>query len=449
MTVIDSFTFVTRTPGWLKKVLLGSIITAIPFFGSAISNGYQMEVFRNLLNESPNPLPEWKNTGNLFANGLRLLLAVYMLYIPGVILSAIGWILGFSRFLTIVRMLYDVDYQTRMGVNIGTYVGREIVLLLLSLVLGLVLPVAFFFVPAMMRGCAKRNSTLSALNFPAHFKFILNHLGAYLTAYIAVLIALFIFSVLFSTIGTATAVIAGIGIILGWIGVGLGRFWTRLMWAYSLAQMELEESFQSQSTVGQAPYTVSHVSERNSGNNAAGTGLILLAGLVLVIFLIAGMIGITLAVLLVNRNFAENITSSNTSPVNTNPGRSNLNTNLPANRLNLNVNVSTVPGNANANTFYYGSNSNSNTNKMKTADTPANMFFSNCVIHANANVVTDDDEVLETLDRGEPVHIVPGSKSGKWYQVKTRAGTTGWMDGWDITPENCDAYLNNANRYTK
>jgi Protein of unknown function (DUF4013) len=240
MNLINSFTFVTKDPSWFKKMFIGAIVTAIPFFGGAASNGYQMEVLKNLLKRSPVPLPEWENLGKMFTNGLQLLLAIYVLYIPGVILFVIGWILGLSKIFTILMMLFDASYQTRMGVNVGVYIGRELISLLLGVILGLVLPLSFLFVPAMLRRCAKYNTFSSAFNFPAHLKFILRHLGDYVMAFIAVMVTLFLFSFVSSFVGGITIWIAGLGALIGWFGVALGRFWGRMMWAYNLAEMEFK-----------------------------------------------------------------------------------------------------------------------------------------------------------------------------------------------------------------
>jgi hypothetical protein len=456
MTVIDSFTFVTRSPNWFKKVLLGSIITAVPFFGSAISNGYQMEVFRNLLANSPDPLPEWKDVGKFSTSGLRLLLAIYVLYIPSTILSAIGWILGFSRILTIGMMLYDVDYQTRMGVNVGAYIGREIVALLLGLILGLILPIAFFFVPAMMRRCAKYDSAFAALNFPAHFGFIFRHLGNYLMAYIAVLIALFLFSTVSGMIGTATLAIVGLGALLGWIGLAMGRFWTRLMWAYNLAQMETEEfahekrdeiSYQQPA----APFVVGNRPYRKTSY----AGLILAIAFIAVIFSVIGVAVIVAAALILSNNYQGEIASSNrhfnantTSNINANrPLQSNINLNANI-RTPTNGNTNTVySGNSsNSNAVYYGSNSNSNyTSPKMNANTSYYGYYNGCVLKDRISVVTDDDDVLQTMMRGDSVHIISAAVDDDWYKVETRAGVTGWIDARYVVRISCDQAVGNSN----
>lgn len=236
MNLLNSFSFVTSDPKWFKKMFIGAIVTAVPFFGGAASNGYQMEVLKNRLKGVSNPLPEWENLGKMFTNGLQLLLAIYLLYIPGIILFVIGWVLGLAKIFNILLMLLSVDYQTRMGIGIGAYILKELVFMILGIVLGLILPLSFLFVPAMLRRCAKYNTFASAFNFPAHLKFILQHLGDYVIAYIAVLVMLFIFS----TLSSFTILLFGVGAIIGWFLTAFGRFWGRMMWAYNLSEMELK-----------------------------------------------------------------------------------------------------------------------------------------------------------------------------------------------------------------
>ena len=240
MPLQDSFTFVTKDPDWVKKIFIGAIVTAIPFFGAAASNGYQFEVIKNLIKRAPIPLPDWEDMGKMFANGFKLQIAIYSLYIPGIILFIFGWFLGLRHIIELVMILCDVGHENAAKVNIGFFLGEKIVRFLLGVVLSLILPISFLFVPAMVRRCAKYNSFASAFNFCAHLKFILRHLGDYVLAFIAVFIVLFFFYSVSSVVGGVTLFIGGIGALLAWFGIALGRFWSRMMWAYNLAEMELK-----------------------------------------------------------------------------------------------------------------------------------------------------------------------------------------------------------------
>ena len=242
MNYIEGITYVTKEPGWFKKILIGAFVTAVPFFGGAASNGYQMEVLRNLVNRQPNVLPEWQDMGKLFINGLKLLLAIYTLYIPAVFLSGLSWIFAIYRssyyVFWLVKWFLGFDQNTGTGADtITSVLGILLTYIFVPLFVSLLLPLSFIFVPAMLRRCAITNSYFSALNFTAHLGFILKHLGNYVLAFILIE-AIRLIALPFTQILDGIPII---GIIIGWFLFALVRFWMRLAWANYLAQIELRD----------------------------------------------------------------------------------------------------------------------------------------------------------------------------------------------------------------
>jgi hypothetical protein len=269
-------------------------------------------------------------------------------------------------------------------------------------------------------------------------------------AYIAVLVTLFLFSAAAGALGAATVWIAGLGTLVAWFGVAMGRFWTRLMWAYNLAQMDFADpgeqgSFPPRDTnPGYRPPPANMAQKKKSSN----TGLALFAGSFLVVFMLVIVLGGTIVALILNGSMAEQFAAANKTNFNK-VNAFNSNGNRPMNYSNMNANLSNLRNVAtNANTYIFNSSPNSNA-KPYVANTAGNTYFNDCVLNDYSYVVTDDDDVLETMQRGNAIHIIPNSQSGKWFKVETKAGTIGWMNGWDITLENCDEALNNANRYKK
>jgi len=242
MDLFQGFLYVTKDPKWISKMLIGALITSVPLSG-AITNGYQLQTIRNLVNEQAYPLPEWEGIDKLFANGFRLYLAVLMFYIPGIVLEFIGWFSGLSK---LFLLLYDTGADTERKIHIGVYLVKLIVPFLLSLLV-LVLPICFLIVPAMALRCAKTNSLLKTINIFTNIKFILRNLGDYVLAQVAIFIMLFIFSLFASVVGGITFFIVGLG---GWFVLSLGRFWGRMMWAYYLAKMELKRETTRKSVLG-------------------------------------------------------------------------------------------------------------------------------------------------------------------------------------------------------
>jgi len=231
MDLLQGFLYVTKDPKWINKMFIGALITSVPFSG-AITNGYQLQTIRNLIHEQTYPLPEWEGIDKLFANGLRLYLAVLIFYIPGIVLEFIGWFSGLHR---LFLLIYHPDADTRVKIYLGVYLINLIVVVLASLLV-LVLPICFLIVPAMVLRCAKTNSFVKTINIFTNIKFILRNLGEYVLGHIAIFIMLFVFSFFASVVGGMTFFIVGLG---GWFVLSLGRFWGRMMWAYYLANMEL------------------------------------------------------------------------------------------------------------------------------------------------------------------------------------------------------------------
>jgi len=234
MDLVQGFLYVTKDPKWFKKMLVGALIISVPIL-EIIINGYQLQTIRNLIKNEPQPLPEWQGMDKLFGNGFQLFLAVWMIYIPAIVLGFFGWVNGLSQLFSLIFQANHADQQTIIVVTVGRYVVSIIVSALYSLLM-LALPIAFLTVPAMALRCAKTNSFVETINIFANAKFILRNLGDYVLAEIAVFVMLFLFSFLASTAAGITFFILGLG---GWLVLSLGRFWGRMMWAYYLAQMEL------------------------------------------------------------------------------------------------------------------------------------------------------------------------------------------------------------------
>lgn len=235
MNVRHGIVYVTEDPKWIQKVFIGGLIMAIPIL-DVIVNGYQMQVIRNLILRKSQPLPAWEGIDRLFGNGLRLFLAVLLLYIPAVVLQVIGWFAGLSTLWQLVLSAVNADTNTQIAVTAGSYLLRLVVSGLASL-LSLALPIAFLIVPVMALTCAKTSSLRRALNFWSHIMFVLRHLGDYVLSTVSVLVVLLLFSILATVVGGITFFIVGLA---GWLVLSIGRFWSRMMWAYYLASMEMK-----------------------------------------------------------------------------------------------------------------------------------------------------------------------------------------------------------------
>lgn len=82
-----AFSYITRDRDWIKKVLIGGAISLIPIIGSFVVYGYIVRIIRNVVDEVPNPLPEWDDFANYLTNGFLAAVGVFIWGAPLFILA--------------------------------------------------------------------------------------------------------------------------------------------------------------------------------------------------------------------------------------------------------------------------------------------------------------------------------------------------------------------------
>ena len=84
-----AFLFVTEDSSWIKKIAIGAVFTffswlLIPAFFVV---GYQIAIMRRVINNDPQPLPEWEEWGQIFMDGIVVAVAVFVYALPVILLS--------------------------------------------------------------------------------------------------------------------------------------------------------------------------------------------------------------------------------------------------------------------------------------------------------------------------------------------------------------------------
>jgi len=228
MQIIKGFNYITQDPDWVKKILIGSIVTAIPVVES-ISDGYQIQTIKNIRANNPRPLPEWDDASTFFKQGIGLRLIIYAIYIPTFITTVLAIILTFAGILG----MFVNDADARYELFIGRFLGWKLFIPILDVIVLTVLPIVFITIPVLSRRLAAGHSVLSLFNpFPT-VKLIFSNFGAYVLSRVAVFTIITIAIIL----STVVNVLPVIGILASWFIVAVARFWGRLMWAYYLAHM--------------------------------------------------------------------------------------------------------------------------------------------------------------------------------------------------------------------
>lgn len=82
MDIGKALGFVFEDEDWVTKMLLGTVILLIPIFGGFALIGYTIVVMRSVMADEPRPLPEWKDLGNYFMDGLKFWVATLVYALP-------------------------------------------------------------------------------------------------------------------------------------------------------------------------------------------------------------------------------------------------------------------------------------------------------------------------------------------------------------------------------
>ena len=198
MDIGRSFTYMFEDQDWIKKILIGGVVSLIPIVQLA-TLGYFIEALRNTAEGRELPLPEWDDFGGKFMKGLMAFIAVFLYLLP--IIFVMGVILGVA---TVIAGSLDSDAAETVA-TICPLIGNCLVFVYGILVM-LILPAAVIqYALTEQFGAFFRFGDMMAL--------IKANVGGYI---IALLVAM----------------VAGlIAQIVGSIACGIGILFT-LMWAY-------------------------------------------------------------------------------------------------------------------------------------------------------------------------------------------------------------------------
>src|SRR6185312_8300798 len=90
MDVGRSISYVFQDPNWVKKMLIGGVLSIIPVIGTLIVAGYWIRIASNVANGYELPLPEWNDFGGDFMRGLKVAVAVFIWVVPLIAVAVCG-----------------------------------------------------------------------------------------------------------------------------------------------------------------------------------------------------------------------------------------------------------------------------------------------------------------------------------------------------------------------
>jgi len=141
MDIGRSFTYVTQDQDWIKKVLLGGVITLIPIAGPLFAFGYMLETMRNIIAEQEVPLPEIGDFGAKLVEGLKVWVISFIYALPLVLFSICA---QSGSLAPVIAENVDPDtLEVLTSVSIGVSACCGCLLLLYAILMGLILPFAW------------------------------------------------------------------------------------------------------------------------------------------------------------------------------------------------------------------------------------------------------------------------------------------------------------------
>lgn len=205
MDIGKAFTFVTEDESWIKKLLIGGVLTVIPII-NLIPVGYGLRVLGNVKRGAERPLPEWDDWGGDFTKGLMLTLAALIYALPAIVLSTIAAVLS---------AVYTNYYGELGGVAAICFFGLQCLVWFWTIIVALWMPGAMIRYVATGRfGGFFQIAEIWAL--------IAGNLGAYGMAILATIVAGFA---------------AGLGMLLCVVGVIFTSFYSTLVGMHAYGQV--------------------------------------------------------------------------------------------------------------------------------------------------------------------------------------------------------------------
>jgi len=206
MDIGKALGFVFEDEDWVTKMLLGTVILLIPIFGGFALMGYTIVVMRNVMADEPRPLPEWKDLGNYFMDGLKFWVAtlvyalpIFVIMCPFVVIWLLPALAGGEEDLTAILA----------GISGVLSVGLGCLASLYGILLGLLMPVVQI-------RYAETGDIGACLRFGEMFRFLSANLGSII---VSQLVVWFVGMVLMSVVGGLS-----LGLLVLPIGVWLNVF---------------------------------------------------------------------------------------------------------------------------------------------------------------------------------------------------------------------------------
>lgn len=204
MDIGSSFTYMFEDEDWIKKILIGGVVSLIPIVNFA-AFGYVIQIIRNVRDGQSLPLPEWDQFGQYFKDGLWVFLIFLVWSIPIIIVACL-------QAAGTAALAENNDMASAVGVISACFSC-------LMALWGLVMGVAS---PAIIVRYAEVGEFMAGFRFGEIFSFISANVGSYIIVVLLMWVA---------------GLIASLGVILCVVGVIFTQFWSYLVGGNLMGQL--------------------------------------------------------------------------------------------------------------------------------------------------------------------------------------------------------------------
>ncbi len=203
MDIGKAFGFVFEDENWVVKVLIGGVVSLIPFVGQILVFGYGLELMKNVIHNESRPLPEWDDWGGKLIKGIMYWVIQFVYALPLIIVVAC-----FGILMAITGATGSEDAVSIVGTGGGICIGGFA--LLYGILVTLVTPTA-------VGRYLETDELGAAFRFGEVFALVRDNVVAWIIALVIAWVA---------------ALIASLGIILCVVGVLFTTFWASVVSMY-------------------------------------------------------------------------------------------------------------------------------------------------------------------------------------------------------------------------
>lgn len=215
--IAEAFTYQFKDKKYLNKFILGSLFTFLSFLIIPIPFliGYTVLNIKNIIDKKEFPMPEWKDLGKMYVSGIKFFIYCIGYFIPAFCIIFLSIAVAF------LPMLFeDSDITVLFIIPMFFVQGLSMVY---SMLMQLISPVLYI-------KYAKGEPMKNFYQFKNIYLYIKNNFIHIILAYVVVMAAGFI---------------ASFSMLLFFIGILPGIFYSMTVMAYIYAQVELQAKKQA------------------------------------------------------------------------------------------------------------------------------------------------------------------------------------------------------------